>query len=332
MSAYHGHVEAVLTETVRRRDRKLAPFWVWLGTSFWLHAIILFVGFLVGGATRWGDGMRPGPGGVPVEFQVAGDSSADALQGSTAPEAGEVGAAPIPQAQPEEQAPPEVPDQPSQEQLRPRHRRTQGNTPEATGQQQASAEGEGVTAAEQGTALEPSGTDANQTAGGGQGGDATHAILGAAGLLGTGAASSLLGNGDCTDSIVGVWRAQKFRGEDRSWVRFTLHVEREGDRLRGTITSRIWQGSPTNPVPGECTAFGSDQTWLMGADGHLDGENVSFEGRTLRLIREDCPSRGNQYAIDHFRGTVRGDALTVVNNDGAYDVDEPYTFRRVACE
>jgi len=53
-----------------------------------------------------------------------------------------------------------------------------------------------------------------------------------------------------------------------------------------------------------------------------------------RLIRQDCPRSDQLYAPDQFSGTVH--ALREVyqsrNNDGAYDIDEPYTFRRVACE
>lgn len=183
------------------------------------------------------------------------------------------------------------------------------------------------------------GTDAEGTTAGAQVGDPTRVILGAAGLGGStiSARQALMPNGgECADPVAGTWRAQKFRSGDRTWVRFVLRVRRDADTnaLRGTITSRIWSGSAGRPVPGECTAFGMDHTWQMQARGHFDGRRMSFGSRSARLVRADCPNRGSQYAPDNFSGSidVMREVFDSINNDGAFDIDEPYTFRRVSCE
>ena len=185
----------------------------------------------------------------------------------------------------------------------------------------------------------PSGDEADESGAGAPAGDAANLILGSAGFGGDTIRSRhalLPGGVTCTDPVVGLWRAQKFRPVDRSWVRFVLRVRREpGDRLSGTITSRIWTGTPSSPAPGPCTAFGSDLTWRMRAAGSVAGDQITFGARGgARLIRQDCPRSDQLYAPDQFSGTVH--ALREVyqsrNNDGAYDIDEPYTFRRVACE
>lgn len=140
----------------------------------------------------------------------------------------------------------------------------------------------------------------------------------------------------CTDPVVGTWRAQKFRPTDRSWVRFVLRVRREpANRISGTITSRIWSGTPGNPAPGPCTAFGFDHTWSMTASGSVEGDQMTFVSRGgARLVRQDCPRSDQLYAPDRFSGTVYAlrEVFESRNNDGAFDIDEPYTFRRVSCE
>ena len=56
---------------------------------------------------------------------------------------------------------------------------------------------------------------------------------------------ALLGAGSfCEDPVAGTWVAQKYKREAGRgrWVRFTLEVTRNGDRLSGRILSRIWDG------------------------------------------------------------------------------------------
>jgi choline dehydrogenase-like flavoprotein len=129
----------------------------------------------------------------------------------------------------------------------------------------------------------------------------------------------------CEDPIAGTWRSQKYRR--REWSRFDLRIERDGAVLRGTIRSHIWTGSPGDPRP-SCGTFGIDNTWVMEASGRIDGEGITFgaNGRA-RMIDQNCPSLGDGYAPDHFEGRVdpMRDTLQVRNNDGAYDIEEPYT-------
>lgn len=185
----------------------------------------------------------------------------------------------------------------------------------------------------------PSGTGADESTAGPPAGDAANLILGSAGFGGdTIRTRQALLPGDivCTDPVAGTWRAQKFRPTGRSWVRFILRIRREpGNRLSGTITSRIWTGTAGSPRPGPCTAFGFDNTWRMSAVGSVAGDQMTFGARGgVRLIRQDCPQSDHRYAPDHFRGTVFAlrEVFQSRNNDGAYDIDEPYTFRRVSCE
>lgn len=186
---------------------------------------------------------------------------------------------------------------------------------------------------------EPSGTGADESTAGAPAGDAVNLILSSAGAGGDTISTrqALLPGGiACTDPVAGTWRAQKFRPSDRSWVRFILRIDREpGNRLSGTITSRIWSGTAGSPRPGPCTAFGFDHTWRMSAVGSVEGDQMNFGARGgPRLIRQDCPRSDQLYAADHFSGTVFAlrEVYQSLNNDGAYDINEAYTFRRVSCE
>lgn len=173
-------------------------------------------------------------------------------------------------------------------------------------------------------------------------GEAEDAIAAAAGRGDLGrAASALAPEGSlCSDPVAGTWVASKYKatvGGGR-WVRFTLFVERDGATLSGRILSRIWDGGPSDRRPprdaeGECRAFNADSTWMMAARGSFQGNAVSFTAESARLIRQDCPGNGG-YAPDRFTGNVspEEDRLRVRNNDGAYEFDEPYTFRRTACD
>jgi hypothetical protein len=138
----------------------------------------------------------------------------------------------------------------------------------------------------------------------------------------------------CPDPAAGTWRAMKYDPDQHHWVTFTLRIRRSGDALTGTILSRTWSGGPSDRRPPECRPFGSDITVRMPARGHFSGGEMVFESSSYQIVREDCPSRPFNYAPDRFRGTVdaAGERFDSLNNDGAYDIDEPYMFRRVSCE
>jgi hypothetical protein len=169
-------------------------------------------------------------------------------------------------------------------------------------------------------------------------------ILGAAGLLGEGEARRyLLPNGGvCSDRFQGVWRAARYDGRQGKWVRFSLRITRQGDRLRGVITSRSWPGrSSQRRPPEQCTDTNWDVTHRMEATGSVAGDRMELRGGPARISREDCPYpvtvfgfREEAYYPDRFTGDVDPLGLTfrAVNNDGAVEFDQPYTFRRVSCD
>lgn len=144
----------------------------------------------------------------------------------------------------------------------------------------------------------------------------------------------------CDDPIAGTWVTAKYKPGVAvgRWVRFTLRIVREGSRLSGRVVSRIWDGGPGDNVPpferaGRCPPFHSDMTWVMPATGTLLGTQVRFDAGRERVAQRPCPGPGS-YAPDHFSGTVdpQRERLRARNNDGAFDVNEPYIFRRTACE
>ena len=181
------------------------------------------------------------------------------------------------------------------------------------------------------------GTGADVTSGGRAPGEVAGAIAAAAGRGTVGEARDvLLASGSfCEDPVVGTWVAQKYKSEAGRgrWVRFTLEIDRSGNRLSGRILSRIWDGGPSDPTPPECRAFHSDMTWAMQGRGLVVGDTMTFGSHHARVIRTDCPGHG-AYAPDNFSGRINPEAerFDARNNDGAYDIDEPYTFRRVACD
>jgi hypothetical protein len=154
------------------------------------------------------------------------------------------------------------------------------------------------------------------------------------GANGTGDLPAVIAAARCPDPAAGTWRAMKYDPDQHHWVTFTLKVRQSGSALTGTITSRTWSGGPSDRRPPECRPFGSDVTVRMPASGYFSNGEMVFESSTWRIIREDCPSRPFHYAPDRFRGTVdqAGERFDSLNNDGAYDIDEPYMFRRVSCE
>lgn len=319
-----------------------SPMWPWMLVSGIVHALLALFGIVLGvsgsAALAPGRGVIDGDGfgGSSVELEIEGPTDRPAT-GSLAPQAA------IPEViEPEApgaerpalsgELPVAMPERP-----RPtRPARQQAPRPGAEdAPPEAEGDPEGVAEAAPGEG-ETGGSGGDDSTAGAPAGDARGLILGSIGLGGDQSArQALLPNGGaCSDPAVGTWRAQKFRATDSSWVRFILHVRRDGDRLEGTITSRIWTGRASDPRPGACTAFGSDHTWVMSAEGRIHGEHVSFAARRARMVAADCPRSGTTYAPDRFHGTIApmSEVFHAVNNDGAYDVDEPYTFRRVSCE
>lgn len=187
------------------------------------------------------------------------------------------------------------------------------------------------------------GTDSAATHGGRAAGAAAvrALILGSAGLMPTsveGQRALLPAATTCEDPVAGVWRALKYSPQfGGQWVRFTLLIHRDanGD-LTGSIRSRIWSGTPSDRSPPECAVGQLDTTHAMVARGRVVGEQLSFGSRSYRLVTDHCPqlfATSNGYAPDNFSGTVDSmrQEFQSVNNDGAYDINTPYVFRRVGC-
>lgn len=344
--------------------------WLWACVSAGMH-VALFLGFASfgprGAGLFGGRGIADGDGfgGTSVELEIAGPDD-DVARG--APSAGSMPSIPAPIPAQEGSAPPEKKEvAPMLEGELPVRRREAIASRPSPAVQSTEQEEEAATpttgndarealhplpsrdlpnrddptrerVAAPGNAEESSGTDAEDSTAGAPAGDPGALILGSAGALGDAvtARRALLPNGGvCSDPVAGVWRAQKYRGSDQTWVRFMLRIRRtEGDALTGTITSRIWRGNPSNPMPGRCEPGGFDHTWRMEARGEVDGTRVRFGSREVRLIQAHCPASDTRYAPDRFDGTVEplSETYRSVNNDGWFDIDEPYTFRRISCE
>lgn len=313
----------------------------WIAVSIGIHVVLIFIGFGVGGlpfAGTGGVGDGDGLAGTSVEMEIAGPQSLTPQGAVPAGHSAEPPQPEIPEQQPQEQSETqdldgdvaiveEAQPEPQEERERQERRPPQRELPDQ-------GDPEAPEVAMPGAGQEPAGTDSNDSAAGTPGGDPTEIILGAAGALGNSSAGDralLPSFGMCSDPVVGTWRSQKYRAGE--WVRFILRVERDGERVRGTITSRIWTGSPADPRP-RCGAFGFDNTWVMDATGRWNGSQLTFESSRARLVEQHCAGSGQGYAPDNFRGTVdpMRDTYAAINNDGAYDIDEPYTFRRTSCE
>jgi hypothetical protein len=165
-------------------------------------------------------------------------------------------------------------------------------------------------------------------------------ILGSAGALPTSVEAQralLPAATTCPRRVAGVWRAQRYAPLLGLWVRFTLHIEERRDgTLVGTIRSRIWSGTNADRRPPPCSPGQIDTEHEMPARGRIDGDRISFGSRTHRLVADHCPrpfGRITGYAPDNFSGTLdeTRQEFQSVNDDGAYDVNTPYVFRRTAC-
>ncbi|RLB56463.1 MAG: hypothetical protein DRJ42_03240 [Deltaproteobacteria bacterium] len=149
---------------------------------------------------------------------------------------------------------------------------------------------------------------------------------------GTGARGN--GGGGCPDPIDGTWYATKYRESEGRWVSFMLHVERvaDGEALTGHVVQHSWTGGPGDRSPPRCTPGMTEYRVRMGGQGVLRGDQVRFDAlgpasRTVLCMGDDLG-----YNLDHFAGTVRGNRMLAVNNDGGRDVDQAYTFRRTSCD
>ncbi len=331
--------------------------------SFGLHVALVFVVFAAPTYAPGGEGGRSGGGGDTIEFgivglesEIAGDPVAalvvdpgEAEQGAdqeieddTTPEP--------PRRDPDAirvrpESPEEAPEAPREPEPRVEPRVDDRIAPaaeEPVDENAPETETEDPSEAARAVLLQAPGgaTGAEETGSGrlpGEPGVPNDTIIAAAQGSSEEAREALLGRRGtfCEDPVAGTWVAQKFKmvGGRGRWVRFRLIVRRDGTQLTGRIVSRIWDGTASDHEPPECRPFISDMTWEMAGTGFVAGDQMTFRGGTARVIRSDCPSSGT-YAPDAFSGTVdpERERFSSVNNDGAYDVNEPYVFRRVACE
>ncbi len=139
----------------------------------------------------------------------------------------------------------------------------------------------------------------------------------------------------CNDPVEGKWEALKYNTRLSTWVRFTLTVHRDAaGALSGTILSRSWGGSVFDREPPPCTFGGFDMTVSMPASGRADASGrISFGSSRYSVVAARCFVIDTSYAPDNFTGTIdpARQEFQSLNNDGAYDINAPYVFRRTGC-
>ena len=168
--------------------------------------------------------------------------------------------------------------------------------------------------------------------------DRQNMVLGSLGLPGvdsSGARQALVESLTCRDPVAGTWEARRYSPRYHDWALFTLHIRHATEnRLRGTITARMWSGSASDTVPPVCGPLTHDYTVRMDAAGHFDGRQFYFAAASgHRVIRATCPAPGFAYNEDRFRGSLAApEVLDTVNNDGGREINAPYRFRRVSCD
>ncbi len=335
----------------RRREPLRTAFVVALLASLCVHVATMLGSLTLGGAPAFGgEGGVRGAGDVTMDVTIEGPAAPEPDVVPPPPEPAAAAPAPTPEAPreeavregepreepPRERAPNEgirVPESPVAE-----TERAPQETPEAAREATEVLEN---AASAQNPAVAAAGTEATDTSGGRAAGEAVRRlILGSAGLMPSsveGQRALLPAATTCEDPIAGVWRALKYSPTfGGQWVRFTLRIRREGDALTGTIRSRIWRGTPSDRTPPACRVGQTDTTHAMVATGRATGTAITFGASTHRLVADHCPQLFggvNDYAPDHFSGTIDPlrQEFQSVNNDGAYDVDEPYVFRRIGC-
>lgn len=311
--------------SARAKEVRPLPAWLAGWVSVALHAIVVGLLGLPGGAPdRRGERGREGAGGDTIEVSV--------IEGRMRPSPGPR-EPPIEPRQdtairgvPSERAP-RVRTAPQAD----RDRVRAGDAPSPAGESTPppAAEPPARLGHEDGTDRTRSGRSVGDEG-------AAALILGSIGLGGPGAGERALLERAlaCADPIEGVWVAHRFSPEHHDWARMTLRIDREGERLTGTIVSRAWSGLATDRRPPiTCAPDAHDVTVRMVARGWIRGEDLSFGADTHEIQRTDCPSRFFSYNPDHFTGridTLR-EQIDALNNDGGRDVNAPYRFRRVAC-
>jgi len=148
----------------------------------------------------------------------------------------------------------------------------------------------------------------------------------------------------CSDPVAGTWISREYYEEYGDWYMFSLHVDRNGkdkSQLMGTISSRSWSGAPGAIESAECGSLpssnwgeGFDWTVMMQAEGRVQGQSFSFEGKSWAPKSARCGQapRAGSYNLDRFQGSlVEGRWIRALNNDGDRSVDDPHTFQRVSC-
>jgi hypothetical protein len=115
---------------------------------------------------------------------------------------------------------------------------------------------------------------------------------------------------------------------------FLLEVHRAAARpneLEGTISVRVWRGSPTDEEPGPCTGETHYRLTQEAKGTHKDGV-IEFWGTSQKLDEVLC-GRFAAYNLDHFSGQIdrRIQEFQSVNNDGGNAVNQPSVFRRIGC-
>ncbi len=139
----------------------------------------------------------------------------------------------------------------------------------------------------------------------------------------------------CNDPVEGTWQALKYNARLSTWVHFTLSVHRDAvGVLSGTILSRTWGGSVFDRDPPSCTFGGFDMTVRMPASGRVDATGrITFGSSRYSIVEVRCFVLDSSYAPDSFSGTIDSarQEFQSLNNDGAYDINAPYVFRRTGC-
>jgi hypothetical protein len=149
---------------------------------------------------------------------------------------------------------------------------------------------------------------------------------------GSGAGAGGNGGAGCSDPIAGTWFVRKFRGGEGWWSSFTLHIERDGETLTGRVVQHGWTGGADDRSPPICTPGMFEHRVRMGGEGWIRGDQVRFDALGPPQRTVICMGTDLGYNLDHFSGTLRGNRLLAVNNDGGRDVNAPYTFRRTSCD
>ena len=89
----------------------------------------------------------------------------------------------------------------------------------------------------------------------------------------------------------------------------------------------------TPNLGGPCEVVDHDVTYEMPARGRLTGEELTFEGASVHVLRTRCERRRYPYFPDRFSGRIDRELglYDAVDNDGAGAIDLLVHFHRVRC-